>query len=288
MSSTAELFLLADTDALDAARQSANARGGQGAAPSPPCYFGVGGMVSNAPADPVPPPSFTAPEECLIVTFYARMIKELCGPKVKNPKLRRQDRVPAAANCFLRRFYLSNSVIDYDPLKVMVASIFLASKAEDLMISSVALSNATKDMNKEVTVEDIVGHEVLLLSGLGFQLHLSHPNRGVTGLVDDLRKFAKAEELYNGQDLPDFVALHTKAGEYLDDCVFSDLTLLYSPGKLSIIAVWLALLDLKKNDKGAAVKKEEEDEVGGAYGASASVPKGNWSKMDLKGYIAKR
>ena len=170
MSSTAELFLLADTQALDAARQKANARGGCGPAPSPPCYFGVGGIVSDTAETIVISASLSASDECLIVTFYARMIKELCGPKVKDSKLRRPDRVSAAANCFLRRFYLSNSVVDYDPLKIMVASIFLAGKAEDLMISSVALSKATKEMNKEVAVEDIVGHEVLLLSGLGFQV----------------------------------------------------------------------------------------------------------------------
>ena len=92
--------------------------------------------------------------------------------------------------------------------------------------------------------------------------------------------------MYDGEGLPDFVALHNKACEYLDDCVFSDLSLLYSPGKLAMIAVWLALLELKKSDKGAAVKKEEEDE--GGFGAAAAVPKGNWSKMDMKAYIAKR
>ena len=254
---------------------------------SPPCYFGVG-AYSESIQVPVNEPSssdFMPSDECVMLSFYATMIKDLCGPKGSEARLRRPERVSATANTMLRRFYLSNSVLDYDPLKIMVASIFLASKAEDLVINSAALSAATKAKNKEVTAEDIASHELLLLSGLSFQLHVTHPHRGALGLVDDLRKFVKAEEWYDEGNLPDFVSLHTKTKPYLDDCVFSDLVLIYSPGKLAIIGVWLALLELQKNRKGA-VKKEEYDETAGGFNLNVAYE--DWSKVDFKAYMTRR
>jgi len=70
----------------------------------------------------------TVSEESALVTFYAAMIVPLCGREA-GPR-RRPDKVACTAHQFLRRFYLSNSVVHFDPLKIMVASIFLASKVE--------------------------------------------------------------------------------------------------------------------------------------------------------------
>ena len=52
----------------------------------------------------------------------------------------------------------------------MVASIFLASKVENEILKAESISLATKDQNKEVTVNQIVQHELLLLRGIGFQV----------------------------------------------------------------------------------------------------------------------
>ncbi|GMI24356.1 hypothetical protein TrRE_jg5865, partial [Triparma retinervis] len=102
-----------------------------------------------------------ADEEATLLTFYAAMINPLCG-RDAGPR-RRPDKVADTAHQFLRRFYLSNSVVHFDPLKMMVASVFLASKVEDLTISATSLSEGTKEKKKEVSVEDIVKHELLLL-----------------------------------------------------------------------------------------------------------------------------
>lgn len=45
----------------------------------------------------------------------------------------------------------------------MVAAIFLASKVEDRKISSRVLSEHVASLNKEVSVEEIISHELVLM-----------------------------------------------------------------------------------------------------------------------------
>ena len=46
---------------------------------------------------------------------------------------------------------------------MLVAAIFLASKVEDRKISSKQLSEHVASLNKEVSVDDIISHELLLM-----------------------------------------------------------------------------------------------------------------------------
>jgi cyclin H len=69
-----------------------------------------------------------ATEEATLVSFYAPKLGTLIGPKSEVEKLRRESKVTATAALLYRRFFLSNSVMLYDPKSIMVASAFLASK----------------------------------------------------------------------------------------------------------------------------------------------------------------
>ena len=65
--------------------------------------------------------------------FYAAKLPSLIGPLAQLPRLRREVKVSATAALLFRRFYLSNSVMLFDPKAIMVAAAFLASKVEDAM-----------------------------------------------------------------------------------------------------------------------------------------------------------
>lgn len=73
----------------------------------------------------------TPQEEGLLIAFYASKLPSLIGPLAQVPRLRRDAKVTATAALLFRRFFLSNSVMMYDPKAVMVAAAFLGSKAED-------------------------------------------------------------------------------------------------------------------------------------------------------------
>ena len=65
-----------------------------------------------------------------LVHFHAHQIQRLVGPNPIFPELRRSASVLSSAIMLFRRFYLSNSVIDYHPRNIAAASALLAVKVE--------------------------------------------------------------------------------------------------------------------------------------------------------------
>jgi cyclin H len=108
--------------------------------PNPPVFDFARGFNANedgmeeGPAENPSGHAFLSPEEeGRLVDFYAAKLPSLIGPLAQVPRLRREIKVSATAALLYRRFYLSNSVMLYDPKAMMVASAFLASKVEDAM-----------------------------------------------------------------------------------------------------------------------------------------------------------
>lgn len=66
----------------------------------------------------------------LLVHFHAHQIQRLIGPNAVFPALRRGSSVLSTAIMLFRRFYLSNSVIDFHPRNIAAASALLACKAD--------------------------------------------------------------------------------------------------------------------------------------------------------------
>lgn len=74
--------------------------------------------------------SLTPQDQELLVHFHAHQIQRLIGPNATFPALRRSASVLSTAIMLFRRFYLSNSVIDFHPRKIAAASALLACKAD--------------------------------------------------------------------------------------------------------------------------------------------------------------
>eukprot|EP00520_Triparma_pacifica_P018690 CAMPEP_0118632762 /NCGR_PEP_ID=MMETSP0785-20121206/624_1 /TAXON_ID=91992 /ORGANISM="Bolidomonas pacifica, Strain CCMP 1866" /LENGTH=339 /DNA_ID=CAMNT_0006523567 /DNA_START=74 /DNA_END=1090 /DNA_ORIENTATION=- len=223
---------------------------------TPRCLIGI--PPPTLPSSPPSSPLLDVGEEATLVTFYAAMIRPLCGKEAG--QRRRPEKVADTAHQFLKRFYLSNSVVHFNPLKIMVASVFLASKVEDLTISATSLSEGTKEKNKEVSVEDIVKHELLLLSGLGFQIHCHHSFRPLMGFVNDLQRYATSEggilsSTDTKEDALDVSPLYKTCRSKLEELTFSDMVLLHSPGMLAAAALALGLESLKIGKKKDGEKK---------------------------------
>jgi hypothetical protein len=70
-------------------------------------------------------------EQDVLVRFHAHQLTMLIGPAAILPSLVRSPTVLATAIVLLRRFYLSNSVLDFKPRKMAVAAAFLAAKIEE-------------------------------------------------------------------------------------------------------------------------------------------------------------
>lgn len=75
-------------------------------------------------------PVLSSEDQELLVHFHAHQIQRLIGPNAIFPELRRGSSVLSTAIMLFRRFYLSNSVIDFHPRNIAAASGLLACKAD--------------------------------------------------------------------------------------------------------------------------------------------------------------
>jgi cyclin H len=192
----------------------------------------------------------TPNQELTLIHFYGSKISALIGRNAEIDRLRRDNKVVATAAVLYRRFFLSNSVLLHDPKVIMVAAAFLACKVEDVTVDIRYLEQATALMNVTVTIPEIVTAEVMLLSGVHFDLLCFHPYKAVLALTEDLRTFLKTQvgraafsapgtsvPLLQGADLK---SLFDISRTLLDSIIVSDLPLLYSPGQIGLAALTVA------------------------------------------------
>jgi hypothetical protein len=69
-------------------------------------------------------------DQDILVHFHSHQIQRLVGPNAIFPELRRSASVLSTAIMLFRRFYLSNSVIDFHPRNIAAASALLAVKVD--------------------------------------------------------------------------------------------------------------------------------------------------------------
>lgn len=224
-------------------------------------------------------PFVTPEEEQLLVSFYTSKLPSLVGPQAQVLRLRRESKVTATAAMFLRRFYLSNSVMIHDPKAVMVAAAFLATKVEDATADVRYLEDGTNLMNAPVTQAEILPAELALLTGINFQLLCFHPYKAVVALTEDLRTFLKSDKriaLVDNQRIAgeDLKPMYDNARAVLDDVIISDIPLLYTPGQIGLAALILANEDLQKKEQTPS------------SGDKTETPK--LPNLDLIGYIKQR
>ena len=120
-------------------------------------------------------PLLTPDEELALIQFYSGKLADLVGPSANVPRLRRDAKVAATASLLFRRFYLSNSIMIFDPKAAMVASAFLACKVEDCTADVRYMEEGTKLMSAPVTVAEILRVEANVLVGVNFELLCFHP-----------------------------------------------------------------------------------------------------------------
>ena len=65
-----------------------------------------------------------------LIHFHAHQIQRLIGPNAVFPSLRRSASVLSTAIMLFRRFFLSNSVLDFHPRDIAAASALLAVKVD--------------------------------------------------------------------------------------------------------------------------------------------------------------
>ncbi|OQR82805.1 cyclin-H [Achlya hypogyna] len=168
-------------------------------------------------------------EEALVLNFYQVQVQQSC-----TGLFRTSDKVKSAAVVLFKRFYLSNSVMEFHPKYIAPTVIYVAGKVEEQYISVDSISEQLS-----VDVNQVIAHEMIVLEGVRFQLIMYHPFRALTGFIDDVRAYYKSR----GVDLkiPTLQSLHASATATINDLILTDAPLLFAPACLALAGLQLTV-----------------------------------------------
>jgi cyclin H len=95
---------------------------------------------------------------------------------------------------FIKRFFITNSVMTYHPREIMTTALFLANKTENLHYSLKEFSEKLSEIPglDKITADEIVAPEFILTQGLRFCFDVRHPHRALKGLYLELQSLLRA------------------------------------------------------------------------------------------------
>ncbi|KAF4830493.1 Cyclin CCL1 [Colletotrichum tropicale] len=172
-----------------------------------------------------PLPEFlTAAEETQLLKFFTvELIRAatFCGLPTE---------VRATATVFLRRFFVTNSVMTYPPTGLLKTCLFFGSKAEGIYTRLAKFA----DKFPNTSEEEILAGEFLLCQGVRFAFDVRHPFRALEGAILELRRYPDLEKSR-------VETAHLRAREYLKfSSLVTDAYFHYTPSQIMLAALSLA------------------------------------------------
>ena len=138
---------------------------------------------------------------------------------------------------FFKRFYLYNSIIEYDPKNVMLTCVFLACKVTENFVS---LEDFATGFPKQ-SPQTILALEMPVLQALRFEVYVHLPYLPLRGLRLDLQVCPCPPGIPSDLICPErfledpalLDSIYSGAMELADRSFFSDLILLFDPVSLA-------------------------------------------------------
>jgi cyclin H len=218
-----------------------------------------GGGGGGSKKEEAEPESLTVEEEVELLKYYCDNLRALGIDEFKY-----SIHVTATAIQFLKRFYLTHSLMEYAPKKMMPTALFLANKTDNQMHSlDTFLREAHKIRGLEsLTRDSVLGPEFLFTQALRFHFDVRHPYRALKGITLEGQQLA---HICNGHKAPDgwsrisdqdirdrlleegrlqpkdferrFLSGYEKAKDYLSTkALISDVYFHYSPSQIAFAA----------------------------------------------------
>jgi cyclin H len=205
----------------------------------------------------------TADVDCLSVDEEVELLKYFCNNVLElgNEAFKYPIHVTATAIQYLKRFYLTHSLMDYAPRKIIPTALFLANKTDNQMHSLNHFLEEAHEVGgwEGLTRESVLGTEFMLTQALRFQFDVRHPFRALKGITLEGHQLAhichghKAPEGWSkmsNEDIRDrllkdgkispkeferrFLSAYDKAKQILSsDALISDAYFHYSPSQIA-------------------------------------------------------
>ncbi|KAG7490492.1 cyclin-H [Solea senegalensis] len=167
-------------------------------------------------------------EEDVLFKHYERRLLDFCNAfKPVMPKS-----VVGTAMMYFRRFYLSNSIMEYHPRIIMLTCAYLSCKVDEFNVSCTQfVGNLLQETpaGQERVLEQILEFELLLIQQLNFHLVVHNPYRPMEGLLIDLKT------RYPMLESPE--SLRRSADDFLTQASMTDAGLLFPPSQIALTAI---------------------------------------------------
>lgn len=178
---------------------------------------------SNPPVDPLPE-FLTTADELSLLTFYTVELLRAAA------FLELPTEIRATAAIFLRRFYVTNSIMTYPPTELLKTCLFFGCKADGYYMRLSKFADKFPNTSAEV----VLAAEYVLCQGIRFAFDVKHPFRALEGTIMQLRS------------LEDFEAkridrAHSRAREILKfSPLVTDAYFHYTPSQIMLAALAMA------------------------------------------------
>lgn len=170
-----------------------------------------------------PPEALTVDEEKQLIKFFTFELlraAQFC-------ELPTECRSTAAI--FLRRFYLTNSIMTYPPTELLKTCLFFGCKSEGWYMRLAKLA----EKFPKTTSEQILAGEFLLCQGIRFAFDVRHPFRPLEGAILELRRRYPEEEARIRE-------AHTNTREILKfSPLLTDVYFHYTPSQIMMAAMMI-------------------------------------------------
>lgn len=164
----------------------------------------------------------TPEEELKLVGFYAKKVQMIAQ------HLNLPTEVVATSIIFFKRFFLENSVMEFDPKDLVHTTIFLACKSENYFISVDSFANKAKSKRDE-----ILKYEFKLLESLKFTLLNHHPYKPLHGFYLDIQNV-----LHGKVDLNYMGKIYDRCKKKITEALLTDVLYHFTPPQITL-AVFL-------------------------------------------------
>ncbi|KAH8815567.1 cyclin-like protein [Xylogone sp. PMI_703] len=184
----------------------------------------------------------TVEEELKLLAFYCRQTLQL-GDHLKVP-----TDVKATAIQYIKRFYVTNSLMTYHPTDILKTALFFATKTENYYFRLTKFAEAIG----KTKPEDVLASEFLLTQGLRFTFDVRHPFRALEGAVMELQAMEAGRIPWAGPKPENMNKrikdAHGVAREYLKTSAqLTDVYFHFTPSQIMLAALGIADAELTES-----------------------------------------
>ncbi|KAJ3168777.1 hypothetical protein HDU87_000936 [Geranomyces variabilis] len=177
---------------------------------------------------PAPEPvCITWDEQLQYCQYYEERIRAYCR------KLQFDRFVEATALAYFKRFYLRNTVMEYDPKLYLMTCLFIATKVESAHIS---LATFLENIHKSPSPDMMIELEFSLSKGIRYEYMVHHPFWPLHGFLLDVQNYISSTHPRPAHEhlFQKLQRCYSRAEQFASNATLTDLTFTHMPSQIGL------------------------------------------------------